>query len=103
MRIDCTQCEMYESEHCEDCLVTAVLHPPAGPVEIDHDLDPPLRELAGAGLIPVLKFRPRTGRKQNQTAGSQSQRGAGLAGPQNQRGAGLAGPQNQEGLDRKAN
>jgi len=59
MRIDCTQCEMYESEHCEDCLVTAVLHPPAGPVDIDEDMDPPLQELAGAGLIPVLKFRPR--------------------------------------------
>jgi len=59
MRIDCTQCEMYQSEHCEDCLVTAVLHPPAGLVDIDEDLDPPLQQLAGAGLIPVLKFRPR--------------------------------------------
>ena len=59
MRIDCTQCEMYQSEHCEDCLVTAVLHPSAGPVDIDEDLDPPLQELAGVGLIPVLKFRPR--------------------------------------------
>jgi len=71
MRIDCTQCEMYQSEHCEDCLVTAVLHPPAGPVEIDQELDPPLRKLAGAGLIPVLKFRPR---------------GAASAAPQNERG-----------------
>lgn len=69
MKIDCTQCEMYQSEHCEDCLVTAVLHPPAGPVEIDGDLDPPLRELAGAGLIPVLKFRPRA------SAGLQNERG----------------------------
>jgi hypothetical protein len=60
MRIDCTQCRMYESEHCEDCLVTALLHPPTETVEIDDDLDPPLRALAGAGLIPVLKFRPRT-------------------------------------------
>jgi hypothetical protein len=77
MRIDCTQCAMYQSEHCEDCLVTAVLHPPAGPVEIDGDLDPPLRELAGAGLIPVLKFRPR-----------------GAAGPQERSGAASAG---QEG------
>jgi len=84
MRIDCTQCEMYESEHCEDCLVTAVLHPPAGPVEIDHDLDPPLRELAGAGLIPVLKFRPRRSAR-----------------PQNTTAAGPAGP--QDGLDREAN
>jgi hypothetical protein len=92
MRIDCTQCEMYESEHCEDCLVTAVLHPPAGPVEIDHDLDPPLRELAGAGLIPVLKFRPR---KKDRT---QNQRGTAES-----NGAGLAEPQNQERLDREAN
>lgn len=59
MKIDCTQCEMYQSDHCEDCLVTAVLHPPSGPVDIDEDLDPPLQELAGVGLIPVLKFRPR--------------------------------------------
>ena len=71
MRIDCTQCAMFQSEHCEDCLVTAVLHPPAGPVDIDQDLDPPLRELAGAGLIPVLKFRPR---------------GTASAGPQNSMG-----------------
>jgi len=59
MRIDCTQCEMYQSEHCEDCLVTAVLHPQAGPVEVDEELDPPLQQLAGVGLIPVLKFKPR--------------------------------------------
>jgi hypothetical protein len=39
--------------------VTAVLHPPAVVVDIDEDMDPPLQELAGAGLIPVLKFRPR--------------------------------------------
>lgn len=60
MRIDCTQCEMYRTEQCDDCLVTALLHPPAAPVEIDEDLDPPLQALAGAGLIPVLKFRPRS-------------------------------------------
>lgn len=60
MRIDCAECEMYRSEHCDDCLVTAMLHPPTGPVEIDEDLDTSLRTLSGAGLIPVLKFRPRT-------------------------------------------
>ena len=62
MRIDCTQCEMYRTEQCDDCLVTALLHPPTGPVEIDDELDPPLRALAGAGLIPVLRFRPRGSR-----------------------------------------
>ena len=61
MRIDCSECEMYQSEHCDDCLVTALLHPPTGAVDIDDDFEPPLRALSGAGLIPVLKFRPRSG------------------------------------------
>jgi len=50
---------MYRSEHCDDCLVTALLHPPEGEVEIEEELDDPLGALSGAGLIPVLKFRPR--------------------------------------------
>jgi hypothetical protein len=60
MRIDCRDCAMYDSDHCEDCLVTALLHPPTGPVEIDDDLGSPLRALADAGLVPVLRFRPRS-------------------------------------------
>ena len=59
MRIDCSRCEMFRSEHCDDCLVTALLHPPTGAVDIDEELDPPLEALTGAGLIPVLRFRPR--------------------------------------------
>jgi len=59
MIIDCTKCEMYRSQHCDDCLVTALLHPPEAQVEIADDFDSPLQALAGAGLIPVLKFRPR--------------------------------------------
>jgi hypothetical protein len=59
MRIDCTQCEMYRTEHCDGCLVTALLHPPGSEVEIDDALGEPLDALAGAGLVPVLKFRPR--------------------------------------------
>ena len=59
MRIDCKACAMYESEHCRDCLVTAVLHPPEGITEIDDELDDGIEALSGAGLIPVLRFRPR--------------------------------------------
>jgi hypothetical protein len=59
MRIDCSECAMYRSEHCDDCLVTALLRPPAGAVEWDEDLEAPLEALVGGGLIPVLKFRPR--------------------------------------------
>lgn len=60
MKIDCTRCEMYRSDACDDCLVTALLHPPAAEVEIEDDLDPPLDALASAGLVPVLKFRLRS-------------------------------------------
>ena len=60
MQIECSNCEMYRSSHCDDCLVSAMLHPPDAVVDIDEDLDPGLRALSGAGLIPVLKFRPRS-------------------------------------------
>jgi hypothetical protein len=60
MRIECSSCAMYRTEHCDDCLVTALLHPPESHVDIDEDLDPSLQALSGAGLIPVLKFRPRS-------------------------------------------
>ena len=59
MKIDCAGCEMYRTEHCDDCLVTVLLHPPESTVEIDEELDVPLSTLSAAGLIPVLKFRPR--------------------------------------------
>jgi len=59
MQIDCQQCTMYQSSHCDDCLVTALLHPPEDIVEIDDDLDTELQALTGAGLIPILRFRPR--------------------------------------------
>jgi hypothetical protein len=62
VRIECGRCEMYESEHCADCLVTALLHPPAGAIEIDDELDASLQALSRAGLIPVLKFRARAER-----------------------------------------
>ncbi len=60
MKIDCSGCEMYRSAHCDDCLVTAMLHPPEGVVEIDDDLEGSLQNLSGAGLIPILRFRPRS-------------------------------------------
>jgi hypothetical protein len=60
MKIDCHECVMYQTSHCDDCLVTALLHAPSEAVEIEDDLEPPLEALSGAGLIPVLRFRPRT-------------------------------------------
>lgn len=60
MKINCEECVMYRSSHCEDCLVTALLHAPSDPVEISDEMGPQLQALSGAGLIPVLRFRPRT-------------------------------------------
>jgi hypothetical protein len=59
VKIDCSDCQMYRSEHCDDCLVTSLLGPLSTEVEIEDELDPPLQALAGAGLIPVLRFRPK--------------------------------------------
>ncbi len=60
MKIECSNCEMYQSHHCEDCLVTALLSPSSDSVELEEDLDPSIEALTAGGLIPVLKFRPRT-------------------------------------------
>ena len=59
MKIDCSTCEMYRSQHCDDCLVTALLHPMGDEIEIDEELARPVTALSGVGLIPTLKFRPR--------------------------------------------
>ena len=71
MKINCSDCVMYNTQHCDDCLVTAVLHPPADGVELDPELDPPLSALADAGLIPVLRFRPRAGAPGTEIAGGE--------------------------------
>lgn len=61
MHIDCRSCAMYRSDHCQDCLVTVMLHPPGETVDLDEDLDTTLGTLSGAGLIPVLRFVPKEG------------------------------------------
>jgi hypothetical protein len=59
MRIDCDDCQMQGTHHCDDCLVTALLHPPQGTVEIPDELGSSLGALSEEGLVPVLRFRPR--------------------------------------------
>lgn len=61
MIIDCTQCEMFRTEHCKDCFVTAVLSRGKGPLEIDPEEQAAIARLQEAGLAPVLKFRRRAG------------------------------------------
>lgn len=59
MNIDCSLCAMQDTHHCDDCVVSVLLHPPAGVIELDEHLDRSLQALAGAGLVPALRFRPR--------------------------------------------
>ena len=59
MRIDCSLCAMQDTHHCDDCLVSTLVRAPQEAVEIDEELDLPLQALTGAGLVPVLRFRPR--------------------------------------------
>ena len=60
MIVDCQECEMYESDHCKDCFVMAVLSHKAGfPLVIDPEHEPAVTSLQEAGLAPVLKFTKR--------------------------------------------
>src|SRR2546430_322682 len=61
MIIDCRDCEMHETEHCEDCFVMALLAPRNRPVVIDPEEEEAFTNLQDAGLAPPLKFRRRAG------------------------------------------
>jgi hypothetical protein len=52
---------MQHSDHCKECVVSALLDPKPrrGALVVDADEERALRELAGAGLIPQIKMRSR--------------------------------------------
>jgi len=64
MLIDCDSCEMQNTSHCKDCVVTYMLEPKPdrGAVVIDADEERALRELADGGLVPRIRmrYRPRS-------------------------------------------
>jgi hypothetical protein len=60
--IDCKECEGYQSSHCEDCFVMAVLtRKQDEPLVIDADQEPAITRLQESGLAPVLRFRQKAG------------------------------------------
>ncbi len=62
MIIDCKECEMYQSSHCQDCFVMAVLTRRGDePLVIEADQEPAISRLQQAGLAPVLMFRQKAG------------------------------------------
>jgi hypothetical protein len=80
MRISCDECQMQGTHACDDCLVTALLHPPEGAVEIPDELGSSIGALSGEGLVPVLRFRPRdddgTGEKAEEAPGDERSQSA---------------------------
>lgn len=61
MIIDCSECEYFETDQCEGCLVNAILSPPDEPVELDDVDAEAFQVLQDAGLAPVLKFKRKAG------------------------------------------
>jgi hypothetical protein len=61
MIIDCSKCEFFETEACNDCLVTAILHPKDEPLDIEEEEQSAIATLQQAGLAPVLKFKRKAG------------------------------------------
>jgi hypothetical protein len=61
LRIECESCLMRHSEHCRDCIVTALVAPSPRRVAlvVDAEEERALRDLASAGLIPEIKMRRR--------------------------------------------
>lgn len=61
MLIECRSCTMRHSEHCQDCVVSALLEPTPrrGALVVEAEEERALRELARAGLIPEIRMRPR--------------------------------------------
>ncbi len=61
MLIECRTCVMQHSEHCRDCVVSALAEPSPrrGALVVDADEERALRELARAGLIPEILMRPK--------------------------------------------
>ena len=59
MLIDCDECAMQHTSACDDCVVTFLLEPQRGPLELDDGEMEALDLLADAGLIPGLRLVPR--------------------------------------------
>jgi hypothetical protein len=50
---------MQHTSACDDCVVTFLLEPQRGPLEIDGGEMEALEHLADAGLVPGLRLVPR--------------------------------------------
>lgn len=62
MLIDCNDCVMRGTNHCQDCVVSVLLDPTPreGAIVIDVEEERALREMARGGLIPEIRMKRRT-------------------------------------------
>jgi hypothetical protein len=62
LTISCDDCELQGTNACEDCIVTFICgREPDDALVIDVAEQRAVRLLAGAGLVPGLRHRRRTG------------------------------------------
>lgn len=62
LTISCDDCAAQDTEACADCVVTFICgRQPDDAVIIDADEARAVRLLAGAGLVPTLRHRRRSG------------------------------------------
>ena len=62
LTISCGDCAMQSTSHCDDCVVTFICgREPDDAVVIDAEEARAVRLLAGADLVPRLRYRRRTG------------------------------------------
>ena len=62
LTIDCDECAMQHTDACGDCVVTFICsREPGEAVVVDVAEERAIRLLSGAGLLPGLRHRRRTG------------------------------------------
>lgn len=60
--LDCNECSMQGTAACDDCVVSYILDRPQDEALVfDVEQERALRSLSGAGLVPEVRFRRRTG------------------------------------------
>jgi hypothetical protein len=60
LTIDCDDCTMKNTDACRDCVVSYVLDRPDGAVVFDATEERAIRTMGLAGLLPIVRFRPKS-------------------------------------------
>lgn len=61
MIIDCDRCVMQHTDACAECVVTTILDRDTGAIVFDAAEERAIRAMSKAGLLPLLRWRSKTG------------------------------------------